>query len=102
MTFSVQQLIDNPQLQAGMEDQIRQEERQRWHSKQAALQAKADAAAARADKYLSDRGVPSNMAPADYLNLDEMAAYSDLEDVFDAAQDAADKLDDREIERRAG
>ena len=99
---SIQKLLNDPAKMAGLEDRLRRADVRRLGSKQASLQAKADAAAAKADQYLSDKGVPPNMSPADYLDLTELAAYSDLEDVFDAAQDAADKLDDREIERRAG
>ena len=58
------------------------------------LQAKADAAAATADAFLDSRGIPENMPVSEFLSLDEMAAYSDLEDKVEAAQFQADRLTD--------
>ena len=99
---TAQQLINDPAMAAGMEDEIRQDDRQRLQTKQAGLQALADRAGATADAYLNDRGVPTGMPIGEFLSLDELAAYSDLEDAFDAAQMQADRLTDEVIERRAG
>ena len=96
------QLINDPARLAGMEDAARQDDRRRLQAKQSALQAAADRAAAKADKFLDDRGVPENMPVAEYLSLDELSEYSNLEDAFDLAQAQADRLSDREIKRRAG
>ena len=96
------QLINDPARLAGMEDQVRREDKARLQRKRDVLQAAADRAAAAADEFLDSRGVPANMPIAEFLTLDELAAYSAMEDAFDVAQALADKLSPAEIERRAG
>ena len=99
---SVQQLLNDPRLMSGLEFQARKEDKDRLIAKRDVLQAKADAAGATADAFLDDRGIPENMPVSEFLSIPEMSEYSDLEDKADAAQAQADKLSDKEIERRAG
>ena len=99
---SVQQLLNDPGLMAGMEFQARKEDKDRLIAKRDVLQAKADKAGETADKFLDDRDIPENMPVSDLLSIPEMSEYSDLEDKAEAAQLQADRLTDKEIERRAG
>lgn len=95
MTITTQRLLNDPALAAGLDAEIERQDRLDSEKKQSILQAKADRAAAAADAFLADKGIPAGMPISEFLSGGELAQYITLEDAFDAAQDAADHRAER-------